>query len=130
MFSSIEILEEFADATALQPGAQVWNLICEKALTQRRLSSRRRYERWICIGRNQDKKRKYMKAYDQLPLRKIKKNLDSARRRAARPKAPKVRTYKDNGVRVESKETRRLRYLRAKETGYLSRSARIVLSSE
>ena len=70
MFNTLEILGEFADATARVPGGEVWNTICELALARKRRASRISYQKWIAKWKNVDHKRKYMKEYGKRDVRK------------------------------------------------------------
>ncbi len=126
MFSTLEILEEFAETTARVPGGEVWWSQCERVLWRKRAMGRKSYQKWISKPSNQLRKLAYMYLYDRTPNRMEAKRLLCKRRRAANramnplPPRPDPK-YKKGCKRVESKEVRRARYLRAKATGYLKK---------
>lgn len=133
MFSSAEIQQHLGEVTGMSefsPTPLLHGLLCEKWLAWRRYGARKRYERWIQIGKNQVRKRTYMYAYDRTPKRMEAKRLFCKKRRAEEkarllrrdgPPVPRLCKYKKGNKRVETKENRHERYIKAKEAGYYKR---------
>lgn len=119
-FSSFDILSEFAEATSMVPNGDVFWEQCERHSARNKVTSLKRWHKWYSFASNRVAKLAYMRAYRDTDEQREKRRVYMAQKRALLPiKPPRVL----KGKNTETKETRRLRYLRAKAQGYLSRPA-------